>query len=102
MPTHRTKPEYVDAFQMTEARRRNNGDWPEWLNAAWQKATEEPGSVGPLYPEDSHTDLLAVRTLWGTRTIVQCGGWIISDADGQLDTECNEDFEFHYDKLEAL
>ena len=33
---YRKKPIVVEAFQMTEERRWDNSDWPEWLHRAWQ------------------------------------------------------------------
>ena len=47
---------------MTEERRANNADWPEWLHRAWQLDRETPGS---LYPTEEGTGdgTLSIGTL---------------------------------------
>lgn len=35
MTKFRKKPVVIEAFQMTQERRMDNSEWPEWLNAAW-------------------------------------------------------------------
>lgn len=47
MAKYRKKPVVIEAFQMTERRRWDNIDWPEWLNKAWNK---EPGE-GAVWPD---------------------------------------------------
>ena len=32
---YRKKPVVIEAFQITQETRRNDSDWPEWLNRAW-------------------------------------------------------------------
>lgn len=84
--THRftKKPVTIEAFQMTEARRRDNSEWPEWLNKAWNEPHGEPGSVFPRnYPDSDGTDELAIYTLEGIH-LVSFGDWIIQGVQGEL------------------
>jgi len=48
MAKYRKKPVVIEAFEMTEARRWDNSEWPEWLHMAWNKDASE---VGALYPD---------------------------------------------------
>ena len=78
------KPVVVEAFQMTEDRRRDNQDWPEWLNVAWNKSQGEPGAVFPVdFPNSDGTDQLAIHTLEGQH-LVGFGDWIIQGIQGEL------------------
>jgi hypothetical protein len=80
----RKKPVVIEAFQMTEARRLSNEDWPDWLHQAWNKEAYEVGSVFPMhYPISDGTDPLCIGTLEGVMTV----GWndyIIRRVQGEL------------------
>lgn len=45
----RKKPVVIEAFQMTEARRYDNTEWPEWLNRAWNGQRNHLGSLQPFW-----------------------------------------------------
>lgn len=96
----RKKPVVVEAFQMTEERRKDNTDWPEWLNEAWNK---KQGEVGAVFPADSPfsngEDELKVHTLEG-KMRVAFGDWIIKGVAGEL-YPCKPDiFEATYEAVE--
>ena len=78
------KPVVIEAFQMTRERRQDNKDWPEWLNAAWNK---EPGTEGAVssvdYPRSDGEDELEIYTLEGVHQ-VGWNDWIIRGVKGEL------------------
>lgn len=76
---YRKKPVVVEAFQMTEERRYNNAEWPNWLNEAWQL---EEGTPGSLYATEVGGQL-SIGTLEGPHSI-SCGDWIIQGVKGEL------------------
>ena len=92
----RKKPVTIQAFQMTEARRSDNADWPNWLHQAWNA---EPGE-GALFidKDDPARHLLALGTLEGVHR-VQWGDWIIQGVKGEL-YPCKPDiFEATYEEV---
>lgn len=99
MPKFRKKPVVIEAFQMTQARRRDNSEWPNWLNVAWNKDIDEVGALWPAeYPESDGTDELVIHTLEGTHR-VSWGDWIIRGVKGEL-YPCKPDiFEATYDAV---
>lgn len=84
MTRYRKKPVVIEAFQMTEARRRDNSEWPAWLHEAWSKGHSEAGAVFPSqYPNSDDTDMLKIHTLEGDH-LVGWGDWIIQGVKGEL------------------
>lgn len=77
MPKFTKKPVTIEAFQITEETSKDNKDWPNWLNEAWQKPKIEPGAV---YPGG---EMLAITTLEGIMS-VSPGDWIIQGVKGEL------------------
>lgn len=78
------KPVTIEAFQMTQARREDNRDWPGWLNEAWNTPNSLVNSVYPSkYPNSDGTDKLVVHTLEGDMT-VEWNDWIIRGVQGEL------------------
>ncbi len=79
---YRKRPVVIEAFQMTEARRNDNSEWPAWLNDAWNVA---PNVVGALQiaPGDPERLLLEIVTLEG-RHAVTWDDWIIRGVKGEL------------------
>jgi len=73
---------------MTEARRQDNSEWPNWLNQAWQKERDETGSVAPATP-GTGDGLLVIVTLEGDH-LVSWGDFIIQGVKGEL-YPCRED-----------
>ena len=93
---YRKKPIVVEAFQMTEERRRDNVDWPNWLNRAWN---EDEGDEGALYidEDDPTRTLLMVGTLEGPHRVTW-GDYIIQGVQGEI-YPCKPDiFEATYTK----
>lgn len=90
----------LEAFQMTEERRLNQGDWPGWMRRAWKL---DHGTLGALYPADvpsgAWTGALTLRALGGDY-FVELGDWIVRDADGALSSYDNDDFEATYEEVE--
>lgn len=80
---YRKKPIVIEAFQMTEARRMDNADWPEWLHQAWNGETDAPGTLQRAYRGHPLPDQLAVITLEGWH-LVSWGDWIIRGVKGEL------------------
>lgn len=98
----RKKPVVIEAFQMTKKRRRDNSEWPEWLNRAWQKDIIESGAVfcasDGCLPSETHTPLF-IQTLEGTHRITW-DDWIIQGVKGEL-YPCKPDiFEATYEPVE--
>lgn len=96
----RKRPVEIEAFQMTEDRRRDNRDWPAWLNLAWNRHRSEEGSVWPeKFPYSDGLDKLKITTLEGTMT-VDWGDYIIQGVNGEL-YPCKPDiFEKTYDSVQ--
>ena len=94
----RKKPVVIEAFQMTQARRTDNSEWPDWLNQAWNK---ERWSKGSVYPDakgtvDGH---LCISTPEGVH-LVSWNDWIIRGVKGEL-YPCKPDiFEMTYEKVD--
>lgn len=99
MNFYRKKPVVIEAFQMTEDRRGDNRDWPEWLNLAWNKGHDEPGAVFPRdFPDSDGTDELVIHTLEGMH-LVSFNDYIIKGVNGEL-YPCKPDiFEKTYEKV---
>jgi hypothetical protein len=101
MSKFRKKPVVIEAFQMTEEKRWNNFDWPEWLHKAWNKEPDEPGC---LFCVDSQGqqgpgNQLCIRTLEGIHQ-VSFDDYIIQGIQGEL-YPCKPDiFEETYDKID--
>ncbi len=83
----------VEAFQMTIERRWDNQDWPNWLNQAWDKESDE---VGALFCKESPHNELYINTLEGTMN-VGWEDWIIQGVKGEI-YPCKPDiFEATYE-----
>jgi hypothetical protein len=94
----RKKPVVIEAFQMTEARRSDNSEWPNWLNLAWN----EPIGEGALFidPTDTARHRLLIGTKEGTLS-VSWGDYIIRGVKGEL-YPCKPDiFAATYDPVEG-
>ena len=84
------KPVVIDAFQMTEERRYDNSEWPEWLHEAWNKSGE-----GSLYCVDGGNPLF-IGTKEGVMSVT-FGDWIIQGIQGELYLIKNEIFLMTYE-----
>ena len=95
----RKKPVVIEAFQMTEERRRSNADWPSWMHEAWNKPHDEPGALFCRdFPNSDGTDPLRIFTLEGVHE-VSWGDFIIQGIKGEL-YPCRADiFEATYDPV---
>jgi len=92
---YRKRPVTVRAFQMTQERRWDNSDWPDWLNEAWLKDHDRPGALFPT--GTGRADRLCIFTLEGTH-LVSWGDWIIRGVKGEL-YPCKPDiFEATYEE----
>lgn len=82
MPKFRKKPVVIEAFQMTQAARADNADWPSWMHQAWQK---EQGQSGALLNQitGSSDGPLCIQTLEGVMS-VDWGDFIIQGVKGEL------------------
>lgn len=96
---YRKKPVVIEAFQMTEARRMDNTDWPNWLHEAWNGETDQPGTLQRAYRDQALPDPLAIITLEG-RHLVSWGDWIIRGVKGELYPCKPEIFEMTYEAAE--
>lgn len=95
----RKKPVVVEAFQMTEARRMDNSDWPEWLNEAWNKEEGQPGALFRQNKDAPMPDLLCIQTLEGIH-LVSWDDWIIQGVNGELYHCKPEIFEKTYEAVQ--
>ena len=68
----RKKPEEIEAFQMTKARRADNSDWPTWLHKAWQLESEDVGALFCV----SGGDEIFIRAIEGVTGVCH-DDWII-------------------------
>ncbi len=77
----RKKPVAVEAFQLTEERRADNSDWPEWLHEAWGKGKDKAGAMWPHMIYGGSENMIFVGTPEGAFQ-VKPGDWIIREAEG--------------------
>ena len=92
----RKKPVEIEAFQMTEARRWDNSEWPEWLNEAWNKEIGEDNSL--WCDVDTPNTFLHISTMEGVLNVTW-DDWIIKGVKGEL-YPCKPDiFEATYDEV---
>ena len=90
---YRKKPVVIEAFQMTEARRSDNSEWPSWLHRAWN--TEGEGALF-VDSDDPACQRLCIGTLEGVHKVLW-GDWIIRGIKGEL-YPCKPDiFEATYE-----
>lgn len=89
---YRKKPVVIEAFQMTEERRWDNSEWPQWLHEAWQLDSKESNSL--FCKMGGNT--LFIQTLEGEHRVT-IGDYIIQGIEGEL-YPCKPDiFEASYD-----
>ncbi len=95
-----SKPKRVEAFQITEETRRDNKDWPNWLNRAWNKERNTPGSIWPEnYPNSDGTDKLCVRFIEAMDSyIIGWGDWLVRYKDGEIWPMGDEEFKSKFKK----
>lgn len=94
----RKKPIQIEAFQMTEIRRRDNSDWPEWLHKAWQMNRSEPGSLFPTIDGDG-SGTISIGTLEGNLEVT-FGDYIIRGVAGEIYPCKPSIFEASYDPVD--
>ena len=95
----RKKSVVIEAFQMTQERRKSNVDWPNWLHEAWEKERNVPGALFPNVP-GTGDGKLCIYTLEGVH-FVEWGDWIIQGVKGEL-YPCKPDiFEATYEAVEC-
>ncbi len=96
----RKRPVVIDAFQMTQQRRQDNSEWPDWLHKAWNLPRGNQGSVFATdFPDSDGTERISIITLEGTM-LVDWNDWIIMGVKGEL-YPCKPDiFEATYDLLD--
>ncbi len=75
----------VQAFQMTEERRLDNSEWPDWLDRAWNK---DPLDLGALF---CHGPKLYITTLGGRKTFHPKNNcWIVME-DFPISLSCRRE-----------
>lgn len=82
MGKYRKKPVVIEAFQMTEARRWDNSEWPNWLNQAWNMNQNDSGALF-INRTDKSGARLCIQTLEGVHD-VGWGDYIIQGVKGEL------------------
>ena len=91
---YRKKPVVVEAFQMTDAHRKSEEEWPQWLIDAWHIPMEQPGAFYFV------ANACCLSTLEG-QMVVSVDDWIIRGVKGEL-YPCKPDiFEATYELEEA-
>lgn len=92
----RKKPVVIEAFQMTEARRHDRSEDPDWLQEAFKKGESFIPDKGAIWPA-SPTGNLLISTLEGDME-VSTNDWIIRGVQGEL-YPCKPDiFKATYEK----
>ena len=94
----RKKPVTIEAFQMTEGRRMDNSEWPDWLHRAWNGERDRVGSFQRVSMDAQMPDSLEIVSLEGNMA-VSWGDWIIKGVKGEL-YPCKPDiFEATYEEV---
>ena len=84
MPQFRKKPIVIEAFQMTEERRKSNAEWPNWMHEAWNGRRGEAGTLQVFSGDDGRGfERLSVMTLEG-EMLIGWGDWIIRGVKGEI------------------
>ncbi len=96
MAKFRKKPVVIEAVQMTEERRNDNGDWPEWLHKAWN--TDGEGSLF-IDSDDPTRQKLCIGTLEGVHRVLW-NDWIIQGVKGEFYPVRNDIFLMTYEPVE--
>lgn len=86
---YRKKPVVIEAFQMTEARRMDNAEWPMWLHQAWNQDRDAEGALQRVSMDAPLPDVLEIVTLEGKHR-VSWGDWIIQGVKGEI-SPCKPD-----------
>lgn len=94
---YRKKTIVIEAFQMTEAAREDNTDWPEWLNEAWNGRMGLPGGLWPAQTSATVRDL-RIGTLEGVMA-VGWGDYIIQGVKGEIYPCKAEIFHLTYEEV---
>ena len=94
----RKKPVVIEAFQMTQAHRNDNQNWPGWLHEAWNR---DPGE-GSLFidSDDPERQRLCVGTKEGVLKVVW-GAWIVRGIQGEIYPVEDDIFRATYDPVPA-
>ena len=95
----RKKPVVIEAFQMTEQRRLDNSEWPQWLHKAWNGNRNEEGTLQRYDMNAELPDELEIVTLEGNHR-VSWGDWIIRGVEGELYPCKPSVFEATYEAVE--
>jgi len=94
---YRKRPVVIEAFQMTEERRFDNIEWPNWLHQAWNMPDFVEGALS-IDPDDPERKNLVLGTLEGVHRVT-FGDWIIKGVQGEL-YPCKPDiFEMTYEPV---
>lgn len=97
---YRKRPIEVEAFQMTEERRRDNSEWPGWLNEAWHKAPVAIWAVTPVnFPASDGTDQVLVNGP-EEATIVGWGDFIVLEEDGSISVMHEDVFNATFEPID--
>lgn len=92
----RKKPVVIEAFQMTQERRNDNSEWPNWLHRAWNIEGE-----GALFidSDDPERQQLCIGTLEGVHRVLW-NDWIIQGVKGELYPIKDDIFRQTYDAVD--
>ena len=94
----RKKPVVIEAFQMTQERRTDNSEWPDWLHRAWNLERLTNGAVYPTVKGTGDGEL-SIDTPEGVLAVCW-DDWIIKGVKGEL-YPCKPDiFEMTYERAE--
>ncbi len=98
---YRNKTVVIEAFQMTEARRMDNSEWPAWLHEAWNKNRDEVGALRRANMDAVLPDALEIVTHGGCSYPFKWGDWIIRDVNGEIFPCYADNFAAIYEPVEA-
>ena len=90
---YQSKPEVIEAFQMTKEARSKSREWSLWIASAWSK---DDKAFGSLYPTGDGTFSIGMRD--GQR-VVSWGDWIIKGNDGELHLCTDDGFRAKYKEV---
>lgn len=88
----------LEAFQMTEARRSDNSEWPERLHRAWNQVEGKPGSLW-IDPEDPARHRLVFTNGLGAVLQVVWDSWFVFDSSGLFQLIPKAMFDWKFDEV---
>lgn len=92
---YRTKPVFVNAFQLLEGNRYDEDSWPDWMKEAWNRDIDDDYAL--IGNSNNHTLFIGIFP----DISINYGDWIIREENGHLFSFSAEEFENKFESIHA-